>query len=83
MKFQARLHVMLKKDVADVQGSAIGQALQRHGDPVGNVKAGKYFELEVEAPNADAARAIVERLAHGTFSNPVIEHYWLDLSPIA
>jgi phosphoribosylformylglycinamidine synthase len=82
MKFQARLHVMLKKDVADVQGSAIGQALQRHGDPVSNVKVGKYFELEVEAPDADAARAIVDRLANGTFSNPVIEHYWLDLAPI-
>jgi phosphoribosylformylglycinamidine synthase PurS subunit len=80
MLFRARIHVMLKKDVADVQGMAIQQSLHRHGSPVGDVKAGKYFELELESASDKDARAEIEKLAEGTFSNPVIEHYWYDLT---
>ncbi|MBI1292609.1 phosphoribosylformylglycinamidine synthase subunit PurS [bacterium] len=82
MRFRAAIHVMLKPDVADVQGIAIQQSLVRHGDPVAAVKAGKYFEIELDADSEAAARTIVERLANGTFSNPVIERYWYDLTGI-
>jgi phosphoribosylformylglycinamidine (FGAM) synthase PurS component len=37
--------------------------------------------LELEAENEAAAREAVDRLANGTFSNPVIERYWLEVSP--
>ncbi len=79
MLFLARIHVMLKPDVADVQGIAIQQSLARHEQPVTQVKAGKYFEVEVEAVGEKEARGIVEELADGTFSNPTIETYWYDL----
>ncbi len=82
MRFRAHIHVMLKPDVADVQGNAIQQSLARHHDPVTSVKAGKYFELEVEAATEADARAVVERLANGTFSNPVIERFWYDLAKV-
>lgn len=81
MKFQANIHVMLKSDVADVQGHAIHQALRRHGDPVGEVRVGKYFEVEVEAEGEPEARAVIERLAGEAFSNPTIERFWYDLAP--
>lgn len=81
MKFQATIHVMLKQDVADVQGHAIRQALHRHGDPVGDVRVGKYFEVEIEAGNEGDARALIERLANEAFSNPTIERFWYDLTP--
>ena len=82
MNFRAKLHVMLKKDVADVQGNAIRQALERHGDQVADVKVGKYFEVELEAASEQDARAMLERLAQGTFSNPVIEQYWYEIAPV-
>lgn len=79
MRFRATIHVMLKPDVADVQGIAIQQSVARHGEPVTAVKAGKYFELEIEAADESAARAVAEKLADGTFSNPVIERFWLEV----
>lgn len=79
MQFLATIHVMLKRDVADVQGMAIEQALRRHGDPVSSVKAGKYFEFEIEEASEAAARARVERLAEEAFCNPTIEHAWWDI----
>ncbi|CAN5196589.1 phosphoribosylformylglycinamidine synthase subunit PurS [soil metagenome] len=75
MRFRAAIHVMLKKDVADVQGIAIQQSLARHGHAVSAVKAGKYFELEIEADNKLAATNILNALADGVFSNPVIEEF--------
>lgn len=82
MRYRATIHVMLKKDVADVQGMAIQQSLVRHGDPVSSVHAGKYFEIELEAESEAAAKEIVERLADGTFSNPVIENFWAEVTNI-
>lgn len=79
MTYRARIHVMLKRDVADVQGIAIQQSLHRHGAPVKEVKAGKYFEIELDCGDEATARAKVEEVANGTFANPVIERYWYDL----
>jgi len=81
MKFRARIHVMLKADVADVQGIAIQESLRRHGHGVQTVRAGKYFEVDLEAADAAAANAEVAKLADGTFSNPVIERAWFEVVP--
>ena len=80
MVFRAKIHVMLKGDVADVQGIAIQQSLARHDFPVSGVKAGKYFEVDLEANDEATARKLVEKLADGTFSNPTIEHYWFEIA---
>ena len=82
MRFLARIHVMLKKDVADVQGIAIQQSLKRHGEPVAEVRAGKYFEVEVEAADEAGARQLGERLAKDVFGNPVIEHATVEIHAI-
>jgi phosphoribosylformylglycinamidine synthase PurS subunit len=73
------MHVMLKRDVADVQGMAIEQSLKHHGESVAAVKAGKYFEFEIEAPGEPAAEEKVKRLAKDVFSNPVIENSWYEI----
>ena len=83
MRFQAKLHVMLKRDVADVQGNAIQQSLAHHKEPVIEVKTGKYFEIEVEAESEAEARELVDRLAKDVFSNPVIEVSWYDLEAVS
>jgi phosphoribosylformylglycinamidine synthase PurS subunit len=83
MRFRATIHVLLKPDVADVQGNAIQQSLHRHGDSVAAVRAGKYFEIELDAASESDARAIVERLANGTFSNPTIERFWCEITAVS
>jgi phosphoribosylformylglycinamidine synthase subunit PurS len=81
MRFRATIHVQLKADVADVQGMAIQQSLARHGETVSAVKAGKYFELELDAKDLADATARVQHLAQETFSNPVIERSWHEVTP--
>lgn len=80
MIFKATIHVTLKPDVADVQGIAIQQSLSRHGHPVQAVRAGKYFEVEVEASDAEAARKEFEELGRTVFSNPVIERVRVEMA---
>ena len=79
MLFQVKLHVMLKSDVADVQGAAIQQSLVHHGEKISGVKVGKYFEFELEAEDEATAKATAERLARDVFSNPVIENHWFEI----
>lgn len=83
MRFLLRFHVLLKPDVADVQGNAIQQNLARHDYPVTRVKAGKYFEVEVEAESEAAAVELGQRLASEVFSNPVIEVATVEVAPAA
>ncbi len=73
-----RVHVLvhLRPDILDVQGQAIRQAVRSAGhDVVDAVRMGKSFYLDIDAPNADAARDEIERLCGETLSNPLLEDY--------
>jgi phosphoribosylformylglycinamidine synthase len=65
---------MPKPGILDPQGRAVEQSLP-HLDVrnVGEVRVGRRVELMVEAPDAQSARAVVERLASELFANPLIE----------
>jgi phosphoribosylformylglycinamidine synthase len=65
---------MPKPGILDPQGRAVEQSLP-HLDVrnVGDVRVGRRVELTVEAPDAQSARAVVERLASELFANPLIE----------
>ena len=67
---------MLKSGVLDPQGKAIGHALNNLGfASVGEVRAGKVFELELAETNPDRARAQAEEMAHRLLANTVIESF--------
>lgn len=67
--------VMLKPEILDPQGQAIGRALPSLGfDQVATVRQGKHFELEV-AGDAEQARLIGEQVAATLLANPVIEDF--------
>ncbi len=80
---RAQVVVTLKKEVLDPQGKAIGQAAASLGyDAVRDVRQGKIFEIEVDAPDRDTAERVVDELAEKLLSNPVIETYRiLDITP--
>src|SRR5699024_8956138 len=72
--FRFAVNVLPKDGILDPQGRAVEQSLG-HLDVggVSAVRVGRRIELTVEAPDEAAARAVVERLAHELFSNPLIE----------
>ncbi len=65
--------VVLKPEILDPQGQAIGGAIGRLGvEGIRSVRQGKHFELDVENTVDDAT---LEQLATTLLSNPVIEQY--------
>jgi phosphoribosylformylglycinamidine synthase len=67
---------MLKQGVLDPQGKAIGHALNNLGFvSVGDVRAGKVFEVELAETDPTRARAQAEDMARRLLANPVIESF--------
>jgi len=77
---KARVFVTLKPSVFDPQGRAITESLHSMGHAgVTDVRQGKYFELEVTAASAEAARALASEVADTVLANPVIESYRIEI----
>jgi phosphoribosylformylglycinamidine synthase len=77
---RARVFVTLKPSVFDPQGRTIAEALHSMGyTTVGEVRQGKYFELDVEAASAEHAREVVAEVADRLLANPVIESYRVEI----
>jgi phosphoribosylformylglycinamidine synthase PurS subunit len=77
---KARVYVTLKPSVFDPQGRTIAEALQSLGyGGVGDVRQGKFFELEVTAASQDQARALASEVADKVLANPVIESYRVEI----
>jgi phosphoribosylformylglycinamidine synthase len=77
---KAKVFVTLKPSVFDPQGRTIAEALHSMGYAgVGDVRQGKYFELEIDAATADKARAMAADVADKVLANPVIESYRIEI----
>ena len=77
---RARVFVTLKPSVFDPQGRTIVEALHSMGyGGVGDVRQGKYFELEVDAADAAQAKALASDVADKLLANPVIESYRVEI----
>ena len=72
--------VTLKKDVLDPQGKVVGQTLKNMGyKNVINVRQGKYFEIELDEPDKEKAKKMVEEICKKLLTNTVIEDYKINL----
>ncbi len=77
---KARVTIMLKSGVLDVQGEAVRHALGSLGFAgVNGVRQGKVIDLDLAETNVDAARASVSEMCDQLLSNAVIESYRIDL----
>jgi phosphoribosylformylglycinamidine synthase len=77
---RARVHVTLKPGVLDPQGQAIGHALASLGfSGVGDVRQGKFIELELKETDAALAKRAVESMCEKLLANTVIETYTVDI----
>ncbi len=78
---KAKIHITLKNGVLDPQGRAIAGALGNMGfDNVGDVRQGKYIEVEIKETDRKKAEAAVDKMCSGLLANTVIENYRYDIS---
>ena len=77
---KARVTVMLKPGVLDVQGEAVRHALGTLGFAgVQGVRQGKVIELDLAETDAVAAEAAVKAMCDKLLANTVIESYRVEL----
>ncbi len=78
---KARVYVTLKQSVFDPQGQTIADALHSLGyKGIGDVRQGKFFELDVDAASADQAKQLAAEVADKLLANPVIESYRVEIA---
>jgi len=79
---KARVFVTLKPSVFDPQGRTIVDALHSLGHTkVGDVRQGKYFELDLNVNTAAEAEALTTQVSQAVLANPVIESFRMEIDP--
>lgn len=77
---KARVTIMLKAGVLDVQGEAVRHALGTLGfEGVGGVRQGKVIELDLAETDKAKAEAAVTAMCEKLLANTVIESYRVEL----
>jgi phosphoribosylformylglycinamidine synthase subunit PurS len=73
---KARIKITLKNGVLDPQGKAIEGAIKGLGiSGVGDVRQGKYIEVDLKESDPEKARSIIEQMCKDLLANTVIENY--------
>jgi phosphoribosylformylglycinamidine synthase len=83
VKAVAKIDVMLKPGISDVQGQVVERSLPAMGwENVTGVRVGKHLELVVEGASVDALREQVEQMCEKFLANTVIESYSVSVEPL-
>lgn len=78
----ARVYVTLKPVVNDPQGLAVADGLHTMGYAmVDEVRAGKYFEVRLRAPDVATAFRLAQEMSDRLLANTVIEDYRCTVEP--
>ena len=64
-----------REGILDPQGEALRRSLTGLGYDVTDVRAGKVFDLVLEASDEADARRIADEISERVLSNPLIEDY--------
>jgi phosphoribosylformylglycinamidine synthase PurS subunit len=73
---KARVVVTIKSGVLDPQGKAIEGALRSlNVEGVASVRQGKVFDIEIEAPDRDAAARRLGEACEKLLANTIVENY--------
>jgi phosphoribosylformylglycinamidine synthase subunit PurS len=76
---RATVLVRPKEGILDPQGQAVESSLRQLGFPVSSARVGRVVDLELEAGDADEARAELERMCEQLLANSLIESYEIEL----
>jgi phosphoribosylformylglycinamidine synthase subunit PurS len=81
--WMVEVFVSLKPAVNDPQGLAIQDGLHMLGySEVGEVRAGKYMQLEVTGSDRERVEGRVREMCEKLLANTVIESYRFELRPV-
>jgi phosphoribosylformylglycinamidine synthase len=69
-----------KAGILDPQGQAVAGSLRQLGFPVGDARVGRVVDVELDAADAEAARAQVERMCEQLLANPLIESFEIEVA---
>ena len=79
--YLAHIRVYFKPGIHDPESETINRALGRLGfDQIASLSAGKFFDVNIEAENADAASATARQMCETLLANPVIETYSVEIA---
>ncbi|HYX86538.1 MAG TPA: phosphoribosylformylglycinamidine synthase subunit PurS [Gaiellales bacterium] len=67
-----------REGILDPQGEALRRSLTGLGYAISDVRAGKVFDLELEAADEADARRIAGEISERVLSNPLIEQFRVD-----
>jgi phosphoribosylformylglycinamidine synthase PurS subunit len=76
---RATVIVRPKAGILDPQGQAVAGSLRQLGFAVGDARVGRVVDVEVDAPDAEAARAQLERMCEQLLANPLIESFEIEV----
>jgi phosphoribosylformylglycinamidine synthase len=76
---KATVLVRPKPGILDPQGEAVESSLRQLGFPVAEARVGRLVDLEVEAGDAEDARAKLAEMCERLLANPLIESYEIEL----
>ena len=77
---RARVIITLKRTIMDAQGQTVERALHNLGyQGVGNLRIGKYVEMELDGEAADQLSAQVDEMCRKLLANPIIEDFRVEI----
>jgi len=80
--FHSKIFVTLKKSILDPQGKAVEQGIHALGfESVGNVRIGKYIEMDIETSSRDEAERMTREISDKLLANLVMESYTFTTEP--
>jgi phosphoribosylformylglycinamidine synthase len=77
---KATVLVRPKAGILDPQGQAVEASLRQLGFRVAEARVGRVVDVEIDAPDAMAARAELERMCDQLLANPLIESYEIEVA---
>jgi phosphoribosylformylglycinamidine synthase len=72
---RATVLVRPKQGILDPQGDAVQRSLRKLGFEISTARVGRVIDIELEADDADEARARIERMCADLLANPLIESF--------
>ena len=76
---KATVLVRPKPGILDPQGEAVENSLRQLGFPVAEARVGRLVDLEVEAGDAEEARARLAQMCEQLLANPLIESFEVEV----
>jgi phosphoribosylformylglycinamidine synthase len=70
-RYTVRIEVWLREGLVDPEGRTVSEALSGLGFPVRSARAGRIYEISVDAPGAEEAVSMAEGMCRELLANPV------------